>query len=335
MRKVVLIIVSCLCFGWTAQRPGAVFLMIWPGARATAMAGAFSASADDATACYYNQAGLAFLDKTIATLQHANWLPGLHEGMYYEYTGITRPIKNGTFGLDVIYLTTGETQVVNENGVNLGTYTTFDIAVGLNYGLKLQPNLGLGLGWKFIYSFLFPDWVIEKMPELGIESGGTGITYGFDAGILYKPFSFLAASTVIQNIGPDIGYTQSGSSDPLPYTLRLGLKISPFNSKVIKINLNTEVTKILVGMFANKNNSFFENVQYEFREAWKGIGLEINYFDFVMLRSGYFYDFEGQRIGLTFGGGIKAGGFSLDVSIDEAMYDFKTSNKKFSLTYQF
>ncbi len=335
MRKVVLFIVLCLCSGFAAQRPGAVFLMIWPGARATAMAGAFSASADDATACYYNQAGLAFIDKTIATLQHANWLPGLHKGMYYEYTGVARPIRNGTLGLDIIYLTTGETQVVNENGINLGTYTTFDIAVGLNYGLKLQPNLGLGLGWKFIYSFLFPDWVIEKMPELGIESGGTGVTYGFDAGILYKPFNFLTASTVLQNVGPNISYTQSGSSDPLPYTLRLGLKISPLNSRVLKINLNCEITKILVGMFANENNSFFENAEYELREAWKGVGLEINYFDFVMLRGGYFYDYEGQRIGLTFGGGIKAGGFALDVGVDEAMYDFKTSNKKFSLTYQF
>jgi len=335
MRNVLLSVVLCCLCARAAQRPGAVFLMIWPGARATAMAGAFSASADDATACYYNQAGLAFIDRPMVTLQHANWLPGLHEGMYYEYTGVSKPIKSGTLGFDVIYLTTGKTQVINEIGQNLGEYITFDVAMGLNYGLKLQPNLGLGLGWKFIYSFLVPDWVWEKMPELGIESGGTGITYAFDAGLLYKPMQFLFLSAVLQNIGPDISYTQSGSADPLPYTLRLGFRSQPIGSRVIKIGLAGEVTKILVGMFANEDSTFYQNLKYEFQEAWKSVGLEINYFDFVIMRGGYFYDSEGQRIGLTYGGGIKAGSFSLDVGVDEAMYDFKTSNKKFSLTYQF
>lgn len=335
MRKVLISSALCWCILQGAQRPGAVFLMIWPGARATAMAGAFSAIADDATACYYNQAGLAFIDKTTATLQHANWLPGLQQGMYYEYTGLTRPFRGGTLGFDVIYLTTGKTLVINEIGQNLGEYITFDVAFGLNYGLKLRPNLGFGLGWKFIYSFLVPDWVWEKMPELGIESGGTGITYGFSSGLLYKPFDFAAASCVLQNIGPNIGYTESGSADPLPYTLRLGVRIQPVNTKIIKVNVTGDITKILVGMFADEDNSFSENLNYEFREAWKGAGLEVNYYDFVILRAGYFYDDEGERKGPTFGGGIRAGGFALDVGVDENMYDFTTSNKKFSLSYQF
>ena len=38
------------------QNPGAVFLEIWPGARPTALGGAFAATADDASATYYNRA---------------------------------------------------------------------------------------------------------------------------------------------------------------------------------------------------------------------------------------------------------------------------------------
>ncbi len=322
-------------FAGAAQRPGAVFLLIWPGARATAMAGAFSSIADDATACYYNQAGLAFMERQSITLQHAPWLSGLHPGMYYEYAGFIKPVKNGSLGLDVIYLTTGETDVIDPDGNYIGKYTTFDIAAGLNYGFKIAPTLGVGAGWKFIYSYLVAPWVFGRLPYLGIRSGGIGITYAFDAGILYKPLNFGSLAIVLQNIGPNIGYTESGASDPLPYTLRLGLKIQPVNSKVIKIQITGEATKVLVGMFANQNNTFFENLKYELQEAWKGAGLEINYFDFVQLRGGYFYDYEGKRIGFTFGGGIRAGGFSLDVGVDEAMYDFSTTNRKFSLSYQF
>jgi hypothetical protein len=88
-------------------------------------------------------------------------------------------------------------------------------------------------------------------------------------------------------------------------------------------------------MFADDDNSFFENLKYEFEEAWKAVGLEIDYYDFIKLRAGYFLDEEGQRIGLTYGGGIKAAGFSLDVGIDQSIYDFPTTNRKFSLSYRF
>lgn len=318
-----------------ASRPGAVFLMIWPGARSTAMSGAFSALADDATACYYNQGGLAYIDGMIASLQHSNWLSGLHPNMYYEYAGFTKSIKKGTLGFNVIYLTTGKTEVRDFEGNYLGEYTTFDIAVGANYGVKLNERLGLGAGWKFIYSYLVAPWVWLRIPDLGIRSGGIGIAYAFDLGALYKPASFLSLSAALQNMGPGISYTETGRKDPLPITLRLGVKVQPVSSRVIKVNLTGEVTKVLVGMFADPDQTFLEKVGYEFEEAWKGIGLELDYFNFIILRGGYFYDKEGARIGLTYGGGVRAGGFSLDVGIDQAIYEFSTSNTKFSISYYF
>ena len=336
MRKFFLILsLFCGLLGGAGRRPGAVFLLIWPGARATALSGAFSSIADDATACYYNQAGLAFFDKTIVTLQHANWLPGLQPGMYYEYAGVVKPMKMGALGLDIIYLTTGTTEVIDETEQYIGEYITFDITTGLNYGFKLANQLGMGVGWKFIYSFLVPDWVFEKMPSLGIEKGGTGITWAFDGGFLYKPHRFISLALVLQNFGPNISYTESGSSDPLPYTLRLGMKLEPINSRILRVSLTSDITKVLVGMFANEDSTFFENLKYEFQEAWKAVGLEVDYYNFISLRGGYFRDTEGARIGFTFGGGIKAGGFSIDVGIDQAIYEFPTTNRKFSFSYRF
>jgi len=198
-----------------SQNPGAVFLEIWPAARPTALAGAFTSLADDASSVYYNQGGMAFLEGTHATLMHCNWLPGLYQGMYYEYAGLTHQLKGyGSVGGNIIYLTTGETDVVNERGDFLGRYTTFDVAVAGAYGYSVTSNLGVGVAAKFIYSFLVPDWVWDVMPELGIEAGGTGITWAMDAGVLYKPFSFLQAGLSLSNIGPDISYTSSGEADP-------------------------------------------------------------------------------------------------------------------------
>ncbi|OYD15196.1 hypothetical protein CH330_06435 [candidate division WOR-3 bacterium JGI_Cruoil_03_51_56] len=373
MRRKTLWLALVALFGiaYPSQNPGAVFLMIWPAARPTAMAGAFTAIADDASANYYNPGGLAFLKGTNAALMHANWLPGLYPGMYYEYAAGSHAIGDrGSAGLNVIYLTTGETDVINQRGEFLGRYTTFDVAAGVTYGYPVLPNLGIGTGAKFIYSFLVPDWVWKVMPELGIEAGGTGITWALDFGVLYKPWHFLNLGGSLTNIGPNISYTSSGESDPLPRTLRIALAYYPVQTEHFMLGITPELNKTLVGMFYNpeNNKSTGKMFREEWRDAWKTLAFE-GTFKAAQLglsaRLGYFEDMTGARggivlekddqtnhygisdiltrhnlgkfksIGLCFGGGIEYGRFKLDVSIDKLIYDFSTSNYKFSFSYSF
>lgn len=364
----VLLLVTSAAFA--SQNPGAVFLMIWPGARQTAMAGAFCAIADDPLCMYYNPGGLGFLDHTRVTAQHANWLPGLYEGMYLEDIALSHQLKSsGTVGVHATYLTTGETEVINQEGVYLGKYTTFDLTMpGIYYGYPVLKNLGVGIGVKPIYSFLVPDWVFEAMPELGGITGGTGLTWAVDAGLLYKPFSFLNVGAAVANLGPNISYTSSGESDPLPRMLRLGAAYYPVKSDMVTVSIAPELTKILVGMFYNPNGdkSFSRMMREEWRDAWKHIGVEAEFANLLFARVGYFEDLSGQRggvvlkreddtprhyglgdvilrrnlgkfqtIGLTFGGGIEYARFKFDVSYDGLIYDFPTSNYKFALAYQF
>ncbi len=369
-----------------SQNPGAVFLMIWPAARPTGLGGAFTALADDASSVYYNQGGMAFLKGTHATLMHSNWLPGLYPGMYYEYAGLTHELKGyGSVGANIIYLTTGETDVVNEHGDFLGRYTTFDVAVAGGYGYSVLPNLGVGVAAKFIYSFLVPDWVWKAMPELGIDAGGTGITWALDAGALYKPFRSLNVGLALTNIGPNISYTSSGESDPLPRMLRLGLAYYPVKNDMVDVALVPEISKILVGMFYDTTGTktFGRQFQEELRDAWKSFGVEVGAIGLGALastsgaafegtgkllhvRMGYFEDLTGQRggivmknkdgnsyhyglgdvltrkglgsvssIGLCFGVGVEFAKFKFDLSMDQLIYDFPTSNYKFSFSYQF
>ncbi|MFO7676322.1 MAG: PorV/PorQ family protein [bacterium] len=359
-------------FAGASQNPGAVFLMIWPSARPTALGGAFASIADDASAVYYNQGGLAFLEGTHATLMHANWLPGLYPGMYYEYAGVTRQFQEkGIAGMNVIYLTTGETDVINEVGQFLGRYTTFDVAVAAGYGYPVLRNLGVGFSAKFIYSFLVPEWVWEVMPELGIERGGTGVSWAMDAGVLYKPWDFLNVGLSLANLGPNIAYTSSGESDPLPRMLRAGFTAYPVRTEHFRLGVTPELTKILVGMFYDETGqkSSGQLLQAELRDAWKTLALEghfrsgplgasarVGYFeDLTGARGGIVLEREGagtehygiwdvltrknlgkfQSLGLCFGGGIEYARFKFDLSVDQLIYDFKTNNYKFSFSYQF
>jgi hypothetical protein len=62
---------------WAISEGGAIFLMIRPGARAAGMGSAFAAVSDDATATYFNPAGLAFLDHRELSLMHSPWLSSI------------------------------------------------------------------------------------------------------------------------------------------------------------------------------------------------------------------------------------------------------------------
>jgi hypothetical protein len=291
------------------------------------MAGAFASSSDDALATYYNPGGLAYVSGTDVALMHVNWLPGLYPGMYYEYLGAAREFKGkGTAGLNIIYLTTGKTDVVDGNGNFLGTYTTFDFSVGGSYGFKVAPNLGAGVGAKFIYSFLVPDWVFKAMPELGIDAGGTGTSWALDAGVLYRPWNWLWVGASVSNLGPNISYVRSGESDPLPRTLRVGVRYSPVNTGTFRVSLLPEIQKILVGMFYDPDNTktFGQKLSYEWYESWKSLGIELSYAQLVNLRLGYFEDITGARGGITVDRGD---GLTDHISITDFL--FKKNQGKF------
>lgn len=315
-----------VCFG-SASQAGAIFLTIFPGARPSGMGAAFSSIADDATAPFYNPAGLGFQDATQISLMHSNWLTGLYPDMYYEYFGLSHAIKGlGVIGANIIYLTTGETQAMDPFGTPLTRFRTFDLSAGVSYGLKLREDMSVGFGLKFIYSYLAPGWLIAYM--YNEPGGGAGSSWGADVGILYKtPMRGLQVGAALQNFGPDMRYLQGGDTDPLPRTLRLGISHRLLNEDPNWLVISGEVISILVGVTSS--------LQQTYRDAWKCVGLEYTYSNFLSARVGYFSDVNGVRQGPTFGGGIKVRGFEFDLGVDSELYDFQTDNYRFSVNYRF
>ncbi|MEJ5306796.1 MAG: PorV/PorQ family protein [candidate division WOR-3 bacterium] len=342
----------------TASQAGAVFLLIYPGSRAVSLGNSYTALSDDALATYYNPAGMGLQEKKDIVLMHSPWLVGLGDDMYYEFLSAVIPTNYGVWGGNVIYLTTGEISA-EENNDPTAIWTTFDLALSLSYSYKIKNDISLGVTGKFIYSYLAPDWVIQRY--MGEERGGQGQSVALDFGFLKKFGTKTSLGISLSNLGPGLKYLADGSVDDLPRTLRIGFAQTIIENELNKLLFTTDLTKVIAGIkldSLSKSDFIFEpskildkyynNVdpvtgdtlylsmlEAEFLDTWLGAGIEYIYYNLLSLRLGYFLDYYGQRMGFTFGGGIQVkNSFRLDLGIDSDIYSFPTSNYRISIGFR-
>jgi hypothetical protein len=333
--KVIILFFIAFLINSRVLAQGAVFLMIYPGARSVGMAGAFTAVADDGSAAYYNPAGIAFQKDVNLYLCRSNWLPGLYPGMRYSFGTLTIPFRWADIGIAVTYLNTGKTEVINDQGQYIGEFETYDVAPAIYASKKISSFLAVGGTLKYIYSFLVPDWVFDSFPELNM-TGGTGKSVALDLGMLsyFNSFGKTGVGLVMQNLGPGISYTSSGAKDPLPLAIKFGLSH--------KITLND--------MIENESDNWFINwlfrssrliIAFDFyrslvgsNDFWQSYGLELQISPFA-IRLGKFNDPEGARVGRTTGFGLDLNYLKFNVANDANIYDFSTENLRYDLTISF
>jgi hypothetical protein len=342
--------------------PGAILL--WPTARSTALAGAMTGLADEADAAFFNPAGLAFQTTAKASLSYGNWLPGLYPGMLYGSAiggaPIRLPILDGHSAYisgNLTCLTAGETDIVNERGKYLGRVTTWGGTAGFRLAILLSSRLGAGVGLKVLHDSRYWDW------GWGIQDEGTAAAADF--AVLYRPLSRISIGAAIDNLGPTLVYRPSGEPDDLPRIARIGLCWTGINSRDVRLRVMPELDKLLLGMFRDTTGRkpLGRQLQGEWHDVRKAIGIEATAFDLLSLRLGYFEDLTNQlggvvlenkdgqtyhyglwdalsrkglgqtkSIGLCWGFGIGYKDyFRVDVSSDAAIYDFDTSNWKLTL----
>ncbi len=359
---------TALLFG--AERPGAVFLMISPGARAVSMGSAFTGLCDDPSLLWYNPGGLGLYDRfgllvmnqgfppgiarfieerylfmsfsvadpfTVRTDDHLSpepaWLPGLHSEMQYIYSACIFPIRDvGNFGIHYTYLTTGTSEVRNAQGEYIGEYESYDLAAGLSYGARLWNRLGVGISAKYIYSYLVPDWVWRELPELGIDRGGTAQSFALDLGVLYRIWG-IGAGVSMQNIGRDIHYTETGSKDRLPTRIRWGVSYDP----VVALDsiLSTAEHKPPLGISSFFDFTIAYDMSYDFvdlDDSWESFGFEATFFSIFSYRYGRFQDDMGGRRGKTWGFGFNLRNIEIDIAEDSDIYDFRSENWRVQMT---
>ena len=140
--KLLNLFVMCLFLSAAAARADdegtstANFLKIGTGARPVGMGGAFCAVADDATAAYWNPAGLAALRVPEVSAMHLKWFQDTN----YQFLSYAHPLGGkSTIGGSVYYLSVDDIQGYNAWGDKTSVYEASDRMVALSYakGIKV------------------------------------------------------------------------------------------------------------------------------------------------------------------------------------------------------
>ena len=126
----------------------AKFLSIEVGSNAVGMGGAYTSIANDATAMYWNPAGLSFHDTKEVYFNHANWIADIS----FDYFGITFPMNSkSVLGFNLTSVTMDEMEVTRYGNENTGeTFAAADYAIGSSYALDLTDRFSVGINGKYV-----------------------------------------------------------------------------------------------------------------------------------------------------------------------------------------
>ena len=248
---------------------GGQSLKIGVGARAAAMGDAYVAIADDATAVYWNPAGIARLSGQTITLNHTAWPAEI----LFDQAAYVFGIKwiPGMFGVNVRALTMSRDKV-RTTYLPDGTGETFDAgewAYGLSYARSLTDKFSAGLSVNYV--------------QTGLDDV-TGKSTTFDFGTLYD-IGVLGAKIgmSIQNIGSDMTFIDE--SVKMPVFFRVGGSFSMLQQGESRLLAAAEFTH-------PPDNSEKLN-----------LGAEYSFRDYLFLRGGYKMNYDTE--GLTAGFGVK------------------------------
>jgi len=241
---------------------GMQFLKLGVSARASAMGNAFTAIADDATATYWNPAGLVDLTRTNVSLNHT-WLPADMD-LEYATAGFTLPFVPGTFGVSLRSLRM-DPQVERTIFLPQGTGQTFDagdMSFGLSYAKFFTDKFSSGATVHYLHSGL-----AEKSVN----------TFALDFGLVYRIGLWgMRLGMMIQSLGAKVDYDDRASK--MPTQFKVAMAATPYAAGVNSLQTVFEFThpsdnqeRINVGGEYSFNQFFFLRAGYNFNADTEGI----------------------------------------------------------------
>ncbi len=151
------------------------------GARAMAMGNGYTALAEDATAIYYNPAGLPYLSSQEITFLHTV----LFEGTVYDYAAYVYPYTSiGGFGIAGMRLGTDDIGR-RDQYTDLGKFSSTQMQILLSYGRRFDHGISTGVNLKLA------NQSIDDYSDYG---------FGLDLGGRYDLTDRLRAGFILQDI---------------------------------------------------------------------------------------------------------------------------------------
>lgn len=242
------------------------FLKIGPSARAVGMAGAFTAIANDATATYWNPAGMVDLTRTALALEHTMWPADV--SLDFASAVFTLPFLPGTWGATARALSL-DPQVERTVFLPEGTGREFDagdMSFGLSYAQFFTDKFSAGVTIHFVHSGL-----AEKSLN----------TYVTDFGLIYRVgYMGMRLGMMIQSLGGKVNYDSREAK--IPTMFKVGLSMAAYQRGAHSL--------YGVGEFAHPSDN----------TETMNLGAEYAFNQFFFLRGGYNfgYDEKGPAAGL-------------------------------------
>lgn len=287
--------------GQRAGTSSAQFLKIGVGARAAGLGDAFVAIADDASALYWNPAGLALLPGNQVHFTHTRWPAEIE----YEFAGLTKNLASlGSVGISLASLHMDDMEVTTEYQPHgTGEYFSYgDFLGALSYARQLTDRFSFGISLKYIQ---------EDLAELTTRG------WVVDMGTYYRTgFKSLRIAANLANFGPNLrpsgsylGVNEYGQEVTRRYeafapptVFRLGTAME---------FLENDAQKLTVCFAMNHPVDNAENAS---------LGLEYRFLKVLSARVGYKFNYDEEKF--TLGGGLELPLWASNMRVDYAYTDF-------------
>lgn len=286
---------------------GVNFLELGVSARAMGMAEAFTATVDDASAVYYNPAGLVYLYGREMVFTHIDMPADIN----YEFISLATPLESvgGMVGIAAYSLNAGDIlhtgydyPLGEDRDGNAQYFSAGDFAISVSYARYLTDKFSLGITAKYIR---------EDLHEFNASGWAADVGTMYNSG--YRNFKI---AMLISNFGPDMKFVQQ--EFPLPINFKFGASIDFLDMEDHLVTLAAE------GSHPADNLEKYN------------IGLEYMYLEKFSLRIGERLNYDSD--GLTFGGGLTLPlGDEIDLEVHYAYQDFGFLNEvhRFSMGVSF
>ncbi|MFH1145058.1 MAG: PorV/PorQ family protein [Candidatus Eisenbacteria bacterium] len=298
---------------WAQTHGGTGILKIKPAARATGMGQAGVALSQRAHSVWWNPALLSDIQRPEVSSTMAKLVPDLADDVYYLNMAYAGTLGDwGGYGVDVMYLSYGQTEATTEEGESRGFFTSYEFVPAVGAGLKLyagEPHstltdIDVGMAMKYVRVDLAPAWA---MSVAGVENkDGSADAFGVDIGFalrgeILRPF---AVGVNVQNLGSNLVFIDADDADPLPRNLKMGLAVDVYDSEFLRVVGAFDFNKALISYPEHSYEEQRPQIGWGDMKELLNMGAEFSIHDRLHFRLGYVDDPEGEIEALTFGAGL-------------------------------
>ncbi len=256
------------------------FLEIPVGPVAIGLGGAFVSLSGDATALYWNAAGIASMTQNDLVVSHTNWIASTK----HDFAGYVLPLGGsaGALGFSFTSLSMADMKVRTvEFPEGTGEFfSAGDLAAGVSYARTLSDRFAIGATVKYIQETIWH----ESASAFALDIGSTFRTDLFGGMVIGA--SLLNFGTSMQLSGRDarqfirIDPTKLGSTDQIPTDIEFDSWDLPllFQFGVSTNVVKTDEYRVTVAVDALHPSDDYESVN---------VGGEFSFEDYVFIRGGY------------------------------------------------